>query len=72
MLKNISRILNNSVYFQKIVVCKGLITHNDILNIYRIIQYFKNIFKFNIVKNIFKMYKKITFLLKKNNFCIMN
>ena len=44
---------------------KGLVTHNDILKIYRIIQYSKNIFKCNMVKNIFKIYKKITFLLKK-------
>ena len=44
---------------------KGLVTHNDILKIYRIIQYFKNIVKCNMVKNIFKTYKKITFLLKK-------
>ena len=44
---------------------KGLVTHNDILKIYRIIQYSKNIFKCNIVKNIFKIYKKIKFLLQK-------
>ena len=44
---------------------KGLVTHSDILKIYRIIQYSKGIFKCNMVKNIFKMYKKITFLLKK-------
>ena len=39
--------------------------HNDILKKYRIIQYSKNIFKCNMAKNIFKMYKKIIFLLKK-------
>ena len=44
---------------------KGLVTHNDILKIYRIIQYSKNIFKCNMIKNIFKICKKITFLLKK-------
>ena len=30
---------------------KGLVTHNDILKIYRIIKYFKNIFKCNMVTN---------------------
>ena len=44
---------------------KGLVTHSDILKIYRIIQYSKNIFKCNMVKNIFKIYKNIKFLLKK-------
>ena len=44
---------------------KGLVTHNDILKIYRIIQYSRNIFKCNNAKNILKIYKKITFLLKK-------
>ena len=44
---------------------KGLVTHNDILKICRITQYSKNIFKYAVVKNIFKIYKKITFLLKK-------
>ena len=44
---------------------KGFVTHNDILKIYRIIQYSKNIFECNMVKNIFKIYKKITFFLKK-------
>ena len=46
-------------------VSKGLVTHNNILKICRIIQYSKNIFKCNMVKNIFKIYKKVTFLLKK-------
>ena len=45
--------------------CKGLVTHNDILKIYGIIQYSKNIFKCNMVKNINKIYKKIALLLKK-------
>ena len=55
-----------------IFVPEGLVTHNNILKTSRIIQYFKNIFKCNMVKNIFKIYKKITFLLKKNYFCKMN
>ena len=42
----------------------GLVTH-DILKIYEIIQYSKNIFKCNMVKNSFEIYKKTTFLLKK-------
>ena len=33
---------------------KVLVTLNEILKIYRIIQYFKNIFKCDMVKNIFK------------------
>ena len=53
-----------AVYFQK-PFPKGLVTHNDILKIYRVIQYFKNIFKCDMVKDIFKIYEKITFLLKK-------
>ena len=44
--------------------CQGLVTHYDFLKIYRIIQYFRNTFKSNMVKNIFKVYKKTTFLLK--------
>ena len=44
---------------------KGLVTHNYILKIHRVIQYSKNIFKCNLVKNILKIYKKITFLLLK-------
>ena len=36
----------------------GFVTHNHILKIYRIIQYSKNIFKCNMVKNIFKISKK--------------
>ena len=44
---------------------KVLVTLKEILKIYRIIQYFKNIFKCNMVKNIFKIDKKIAFLLKK-------
>ena len=43
---------------------EGLVTHNDILKICRIIQYSKNNFKYNMVKNSFKIYKKITFLPK--------
>ena len=39
--------------------------HNDILKIYRIIQYFRNICKCNMVKKFFRMYKMFTFLLKK-------
>ena len=54
-----------SLVLKKRQVFKGLVTHNDILKIYRIIQYFKNIFKRNMVKIIFKIYKKIRFLLKK-------
>ena len=50
---------------------KGLVTHNDIQKIYRIIQYFKNIFKCNMVKNIFKIYKDKIFT-QKNNFCVIN
>ena len=46
--------------------------HTTIFNILKIIQYSKNILKCNIVKNIFKIYKKITFVLKKKNFCIIN
>ena len=44
--------------------CQGLVTHYDFLKIYRIIQYFRNTFKSNMVKKIFKVYKKTTFLLK--------
>ena len=44
---------------------KELVTYHDIPKIYRIIRYSKNILKFNMVKNIFKIYKKITVLLKK-------
>ena len=33
---------------------KVLVTLNEILKIYRIIQYFKNIFKCDMVKNIFE------------------
>ena len=33
----------------------GLVTHNDIPKIYIIIQYFKNIFKCNMVKNILEI-----------------
>ena len=36
-------------------VTSGVVTHNEILKIYRIIQYFKNIFKRNMVKNIFEV-----------------
>ena len=49
----------------QIIMYKGLIIQNDILKIYRSIQYSKNIFKCNMVKNIFKIYQKVTFLLKK-------
>ena len=42
-----------------------LATHYNILKIYGIIQYSTNIFKCNLVKIIFEIYKKITFLLKK-------
>ena len=51
--------------FEFCELSKGLVTHNHILKIYRIIQYSKNVFKCNMVKNILKIYKKITFLLKK-------
>ena len=34
--------------------------HNDILKIYRIIQYFRNICKCNMVKKFFRMYKMFT------------
>ena len=67
--------VNQSLYIhlhQLNSLFKRLVTHNDILKIYKIIQYSENIFKCNMGKNIFKIYKKITFLLKKKNFCIMN
>ena len=51
--------------FSKLELLLVHITHNDILKIYRIIQYSKNIFKYNMVKNIFKIYKNNIFLLKK-------
>ena len=57
--------MRNEFSFEKRQVFKGLVTHNDILKTYIIIQYFKNIFKRNMVKNIFKIYKMIRFLLKK-------
>ena len=38
---------------------KGLVTHSDILKIYRIVQYSKSISQCNIVKNIFKIHKEI-------------
>ena len=47
------------------ICIKGLVTHNNILKIYRTTQYSKNISKCNMVKNILKIYEKITFLLKK-------
>ena len=49
----------------QVILFKELVTHHDILKIYRIIQYSKNIFKCNMVKNILKIYKKIIYLLKK-------
>ena len=60
--------VNQSLYIhlhQLNSLFKGLVTHNDILKIYRIIQHSKNIFKCNMGKNIFKIYQKLTFLLKK-------
>ena len=50
---------------------KGLVTHNDILKIYRNIQYSKNIYKCNMVKNVLTYIKRSHFY-SKNNFCIMN
>ena len=49
---------------------KGLVTHNDILKICRITQYSKNIFKYAVVKNIFKILKRLHFY-SKSNFCII-
>ena len=46
------------------IYSKGLVTHNDIPKIYRIFQYSKDIFKCNMVKNIFKIYEKIVFTQK--------
>ena len=48
---------------KEINLFKGLVTHNHILKIYRIIQYSGNIIKCNMVKNIFEICIKITFLL---------
>ena len=42
-----------------------LATLYNILKIYGIIQFSKNIFKCNLLKIIFEIYKKITLLLKK-------
>ena len=56
---------NTNIVYNNKSISLGIVTHNDILKIYRIVQYFKNIFKCNTVKNIFKIYKQITFLLKK-------
>ena len=54
--------------YNKKKLYKGLITNNDILKIYRIIKYFKDISKRNMVKNIFKIKKRSYFYSKKIQF----
>ena len=45
-------------------MCKGLVTHNDILKIYRIIQYSRNILKCNVIKHVLKYMKRSHFYSK--------
>ena len=45
-------------------MCKGLVTHNDILKIYRIIQYPRNILKCNVIKHVLKYMKRSHFYSK--------
>ena len=45
-------------------MCKGVVTHNDILKIYRIIQYSRNILKCNVIKHVLKYMKRSHFYSK--------
>ena len=64
--------IKNIFFLQNEYMFKGLVTHNDILKIYTIIQYLKNIFRCNMVKNIFRIMKNDHIFTQKIFFLYMN